>query len=63
MAEDPQPTDSHQRPAGRRKRSGSIRVLPPDVVPMSKEDEQQAVAAIAAMIATWWHDHQHDPDQ
>jgi len=33
------------------------------VVPLSKEDEQQAVAAISAMIAAWWHDHQHDPDQ
>jgi hypothetical protein len=60
MAEYPQPTDGRQRPAGRKKRPGPIRVLPPDVVPMSKEDEQQAVAAIAAMIAAWWHDH---PDQ
>jgi hypothetical protein len=30
---------------------------------MTKEDEQQAVAAIAAMIAAWWHDHQHDPNE
>jgi hypothetical protein len=27
-----------------------IRVLPPGVVPMSKEDEQQAIHAISAML-------------
>jgi len=24
------------------------------------DDERQAVTAIATMIASWWHDHQHD---
>jgi hypothetical protein len=28
---------------------------------MSKEDEAQAVTAIASMIAVWWQAHQHDP--
>ena len=53
--------DEDRQPSTRRmKRSSPIRVLPPDVVPMTKEDEQQAVTAIAAIIAAWWHDHQHD---
>jgi len=29
---------------------------------MTSEDHQQAVTAMATMIAMWWHDHQHDPD-
>jgi hypothetical protein len=28
---------------------------------MDGDDERQAVSAIAAMIASWWLDHQHDP--
>jgi hypothetical protein len=28
---------------------------------MDRDDERQAITAIATMIATWWHDHQHDP--
>ena len=56
--------DEDRQPSTRRKKRPSpIRVLPPDVVPMMKEDQQQAVTAIAAMIAAWWHDHQHDPDE
>jgi hypothetical protein len=61
--------DSHQHDKGtpasaqRRRRSDPIRVLPPDVVPLTKQDEQQAIAAIAAMIAAWWHDHRHHPDE
>jgi len=42
--------------AGRRRRT-AIRVAPPDV---DGDDERQAVTAIATMIASWWHDHQHD---
>jgi hypothetical protein len=29
---------------------------------MTREDHQQAVTAMATMIASWWHHHQHDPD-
>jgi hypothetical protein len=29
---------------------------------MTREDHEQAVTAIATMIAAWWHDHQHDPE-
>jgi len=44
----------------RRRAVAKIRVLPPDVVPMSKEDEQQAIHAISAMIAQWWREHGRD---
>jgi hypothetical protein len=27
---------------------------------MSKEDEQQAISAISAMIAQWWREHGRD---
>ena len=39
-----------------------IQVLPPDVVPMSKEDEQQAIQAIVTMIAQWRRGHGRDGD-
>ncbi len=45
-----------------KKRVGKVRVLPPAVVPMNNEDYEQAVTALAAMIAAWWHDHQSDPN-
>lgn len=46
----------------RRRSVAKVNVLPPDVVPMSKQDEQQAVQAIAAMIAQWRRKHGHDDD-
>jgi hypothetical protein len=46
----------------RRRAVAKIRVLPPDVVPMSKEDERQAIHAISAMIAQWWQKHGRDDD-
>jgi hypothetical protein len=46
----------------RRRAVAKIRVLPPDVVPMSKEDEQQAIYAISAMIAQWWREHGRDDE-
>jgi hypothetical protein len=39
-----------------------IRVSPPDVVPMSKENQQQAIQAIGTMIAHWWQEHGRDSD-
>jgi hypothetical protein len=44
----------------RRRAVAKIQVLPPDVVPMSKEDEQQAIQAIVTMIAQWWREHGRD---
>jgi hypothetical protein len=41
----------------RRRAVAKIRALPPDVVPMSKEDEQLAIHANSAMIAHWWREH------
>jgi hypothetical protein len=29
---------------------------------MSTDDYEQAVTALAAMITSWWHDHQSKPD-
>jgi hypothetical protein len=46
----------------RRRAVTTFRVLPPDVVPMSKEDEQQAIQAIVTMIAQWWREHSRDSD-
>lgn len=46
----------------RRRAVAEVKVLSPDVVPMSKEDEQQAIHAISAMIAHWWREHGQDDD-
>jgi hypothetical protein len=46
----------------RRPAVAKVRVLPPGVVPMSKQDEQQAVRAIATMITQWWREHGGDED-
>jgi hypothetical protein len=62
MTDDPQHADDHQRTRTWKKRTSPIRVLAPVVVPMTSEDREQAVTAMATMIASWWHDHQHDPD-
>jgi hypothetical protein len=46
----------------RRRAAATIRVLSPDLVPMSKEDEQQAIHAISAMISQWWREHGREDD-
>jgi len=45
----------------RKKRSGPIRILEPDVVPISDEDYQQAITALATMIAQWWERNKDQP--
>jgi len=62
MTDGPQHADARGSTPRRKRRVGPIQVLPPEVVPMTSEDHQQAVTAMATMIAMWWHDHQHDPD-
>jgi hypothetical protein len=32
-------------------------VLPPAVVAMQPDDYEQAVTALATLIASWWHEH------
>jgi hypothetical protein len=56
-----------RRPPGRADRSGPDRTTgprhtlgPPKVVPMTDAEQQAAVAAWAALIATWWHNHPPD---
>jgi hypothetical protein len=46
----------------RRRAVSKVRVLPPEVVSLSKEDEQQAVQALSTMIAQWWREHGQDGD-
>lgn len=46
--------ESTAQPSPRKKRSGAIRVLPPTVVPISDEDYEQAVTALATLIGQWW---------
>jgi hypothetical protein len=60
MAEQAARHNDTDEPRGR-KRPRPIRVLAPDVVPMSTDDYEQAVTALAAMIAAWWHDHRPNP--
>ena len=48
--------------ATRRRYASKIRVLMPDVVPMTKEDQQQAVHAMAVMIEQWWNRHGDDDE-
>jgi len=38
----------------RRRVATSIKVLPPEVVPLTCEDREQAVAALAQLIEQWW---------
>lgn len=38
----------------------NIKVLPPEVVPISPEDYQQAVTALAQIIEQWWRNHHDD---
>lgn len=51
-----------QQPRPRKKATNNPRrpivVRPPRTAPLSDEDRQQAVTALAAMIADWWAEHQ-----
>ena len=38
----------------RRRRVTPVRVGPPETAPITPEEYQQAVSAIATMIARWW---------
>jgi hypothetical protein len=49
-------------PAHRKRPTATVRVLPAHVAPMSDEDRQQAVTALANLIASWWQQHDPDPD-
>ncbi|GAA2669680.1 hypothetical protein Apa02nite_016560 [Actinoplanes palleronii] len=44
----------------RRRVATNVRVLAPEVVPMSPEEYQQAVTALAQMIEQWWRNHHDD---
>lgn len=46
----------------RRRAVAKIKVLQPDVVQMSKQDEQQAIHAISAMIEQWRQERSRDDD-
>jgi hypothetical protein len=43
----------------RRRALRNVHILPPDVVPISPEDYEKAVTALAQMIKKWWHEHHH----
>lgn len=62
MTDDLQHAVNQQPARARKKRAGPIRVAPPAVVLMTCHDHEQAVTAMATMIASWWRDHQHDSD-
>ena len=42
--------------AGTKRRTTPIRLTEPETVPISAEDYQQAVSALAQMIQKWWLD-------
>jgi hypothetical protein len=44
----------------RQRTATKVYVLPPGIAPLSKDDEEKAVQAIASMIAAWWRDHGRD---
>ena len=48
----PRPAPAYARP---------LTVLPPSFVPMTAEQEQQAVHALADLLADWWDRRQHQP--
>lgn len=60
MAEGRRRSDTEETPT--RRRTQAIRVLTPDVVPMSTDDYEQAVTALATMITAWWQHHRPHPD-
>lgn len=50
----------------RRRRVTPVRVRPPKTVPITPEEDEQAVSAIASMIAQWWETtgrHLPSPDE
>jgi hypothetical protein len=38
-----------------RRHAVKLRLLPPEIVPITKEQHEQAVSALAAMIVDWLH--------
>jgi hypothetical protein len=58
-------TDSATNGPARRAKRGTtaIKLWPPQVVPISDEDYQQAVTALAPMITSRWREQQHDQSE
>jgi len=57
MAETQRPVPHKQ---STKSRTTPVVLRPAQTVPISEEDYQQAVSALAAMIASWWRDQPHD---
>lgn len=55
MADEPLPATIQEEKAKQRRRTTSIHVNPPAVARLPEEHEQQAIAALAVMIETWWN--------
>ncbi|MDT4995542.1 MAG: hypothetical protein QOH97_5434 [Actinoplanes sp.] len=58
MAEQQQPPPRKRAAVGQ---GAPIVVHPPRTAPLSEQDRQQAVTALAALIAEWWAIHGEDP--
>lgn len=58
---DPQQPTPRQRAATHRR--APIVVRPPRTAPLSDQDRQQAVTALAMMIAEWWAKHQQHSER
>lgn len=46
--------------AAKKRHTTPIKVLEPEVVPISEEDYRQAVTALAIMIQDWWEKRQRE---
>ena len=64
-----EPHTTNQQPLpgkqqARKRRARAINVQPAMVVPVHADDPdyQQAITALATMIASWWHTQQHHHD-
>lgn len=54
--------DSRPRRQAKRPTGGTpFRLGQPRTVPITEVQHRQAVTALAAMIASWWHTHQQSP--
>lgn len=54
------PTSSDNLTRPRKRRTTPVVLRAPQTVPINDDEYQQAVTALAAMIASWWHDQHTD---
>lgn len=66
MNDEPPGHNNDDQPRRTKRGASPIRLNPPNAVPITDQDYEQAVTVLASMITSWWerqHDHQPEAER